>query len=46
MLSHLVPSNSGQLSDRVYRRKCRKGFDGRVIVGNDLMRIRVGQRRR
>jgi ribonuclease BN (tRNA processing enzyme) len=41
VLSHLVPSNPALYSDAQYRRKCQRGFDGRVIVGNDLDRIRL-----
>ena len=41
VLSHVVPSNPALLSDAAYHRKCSKGFDGRVIVGNDLDRIRL-----
>jgi ribonuclease BN (tRNA processing enzyme) len=46
VLSHLVPSNPALMSDAEYRRKCQVGFDGRVIVGNDLDRIRLRHRRR
>jgi ribonuclease BN (tRNA processing enzyme) len=43
VLSHLVPSNPLWVSDRLYRRKARTGYDGHVIVGNDLDRIRIGR---
>ena len=46
VLSHLVPSNPGLMSDAEYRRKCQVGFDGKLIVGNDLDRIRIRHRRR
>ena len=46
VLSHLVPSNPALLSDAEYRHKCRQGFDGRVIVGNDLDRIAFPRARR
>ena len=46
VLSHLVPSNPLWVSDREYRRKCRKGFRGKVIVGNDLDHVVIRRRRR
>ncbi len=46
VLSHLVPSNPGLMSDAAYRRKCQVGFDGKLIVGNDLDRIPIRHRRR
>ena len=45
VLAHRVPSNPAPFSDEQYLRKCRVGFDGRVIVGNDLDSIPLRQRR-
>jgi ribonuclease BN (tRNA processing enzyme) len=38
VLSHLAPGTK-LLPDAVWKAKASKGFDGEVIVGNDLMRI-------
>jgi ribonuclease BN (tRNA processing enzyme) len=46
VLAHLVPSNPALFSDAQYLRKCRVGFDGRVIVGNDLDSIPLRERQR
>ncbi len=46
VLSHVVPSNPALLSDAAYKRTCSQGFGGRVIVGNDLDRIRLRTRSR
>jgi ribonuclease BN (tRNA processing enzyme) len=40
VLSHLVPGTT-QLPDALWKEKAQRGFSGRVIVGRDLMRIRV-----
>jgi ribonuclease BN (tRNA processing enzyme) len=45
VLSHLVPSNPAWVSDQEYRRKCQKGFSGKVHVGNDLDRLAIRHRR-
>jgi ribonuclease BN (tRNA processing enzyme) len=48
VLTHLSPSNPIQFSDGRYLRKAKRGFSGKVIVGNDLDRIplRAGDRKR
>jgi hypothetical protein len=38
VLSHLAPGTKA-LPDMVWMTKASKGFPGRVIVGDDLMRI-------
>ena len=38
VLSHLVPATT-LLPDEVWKAQASKGYDGEVIVGNDLMRI-------
>jgi ribonuclease BN (tRNA processing enzyme) len=40
VLSHLAPGTKA-LPDSVWKANASKGFDGKVIVGNDLMRIPV-----
>jgi ribonuclease BN (tRNA processing enzyme) len=39
VLSHLVPSNPGLMSDEEWYRTAKQGFDGELVVGNDLDRI-------
>lgn len=39
VLSHLVPSNPEWVSDEKYAELAKTGFDGKVIVGRDLMKI-------
>ncbi|MFI0447232.1 MBL fold metallo-hydrolase [Actinomadura sp. 6N118] len=41
VLNHLAPGDKRLVPDAIWKHKARKGYDGRVIVGNDLMRIRV-----
>jgi ribonuclease BN (tRNA processing enzyme) len=38
VLSHLIPATT-LLPDAVWKANASKGFDGEVIVGNDLMRV-------
>ncbi|GAB3866751.1 MBL fold metallo-hydrolase [Nocardioides maradonensis] len=39
VLSHLVPAAHAIVSDARWRRRAQQGFSGRVVVGEDLMRI-------
>ncbi|MFV0459289.1 MAG: MBL fold metallo-hydrolase [Actinomycetales bacterium] len=39
VLNHLVPADPRLLSDREWRKNARKGYSGRVLVGDDLMSI-------
>lgn len=39
VLSHLVPAAHSIVSDGRWKRRAQQGFSGRVIVGEDLMRI-------
>ncbi|HWU20954.1 MAG TPA: MBL fold metallo-hydrolase [Nocardioides sp.] len=39
VLSHLVPSAHSIVSDARWRKRAQRGFSGRVVVGEDLMRI-------
>ncbi len=39
VLSHLVPAAHALVSDARWRRRAQQGFSGRVVVGEDLMRI-------
>jgi ribonuclease BN (tRNA processing enzyme) len=41
VLSHLAPGDGRLVPDAVWKLKAGRGYDGRVIVGRDLMRIRV-----
>ncbi|GLZ09789.1 hypothetical protein Acsp04_00250 [Actinomadura sp. NBRC 104425] len=41
VLSHLAPGDKRLVPDAVWKLKASKGYDGRVIVGNDGMTIRV-----
>jgi ribonuclease BN (tRNA processing enzyme) len=41
VLSHLVPSNPHWVSDKEWTQRAKEGFDGEVIVGNDLMKIDI-----
>jgi ribonuclease BN (tRNA processing enzyme) len=43
VLSHLVPSNPEWVSDEDYAKLAQTGFDGKVIVGRDLMKIDMKQ---
>jgi ribonuclease BN (tRNA processing enzyme) len=48
VLTHLSPSNPIEFSDPAYLALAKKGFSGKVIVGNDLDRIplRAGRKKR
>ena len=39
VLNHLVPADPRLMSDGQWRRKARRGYSGRVFVGDDLMSI-------
>ncbi|MDR7304093.1 MBL fold metallo-hydrolase [Haloactinomyces albus] len=42
VLSHLAPAPPSSVSDARWRQQAQRGFDGRVLIGNDLDRIPVG----
>lgn len=42
VLSHLAPAPSSSVPDEHWRRQAQRGFEGRVVVGKDLMRLPVG----
>lgn len=41
VLSHLAPGDKRLIPDAVWKHKASRNFTGRVIVGNDLQRIRL-----
>jgi ribonuclease BN (tRNA processing enzyme) len=39
VLSHFVPSEDPPVSDEQWRSAAQKNFDGRVVVGRDLLEV-------
>ncbi len=46
VLNHLVPADPRLMSDHTWRKNARRGYSGRVIVGDDLMSVPMRKRRR
>jgi hypothetical protein len=45
VLTHLVPADPKLISDAQWRKKVKKDYGGRVIVGDDLLQVPVRRRR-
>jgi ribonuclease BN (tRNA processing enzyme) len=45
VLTHFVPSAHAVVSPARWRRRAQQGFSGKVVVGEDLMRLRLRARR-
>ena len=39
VLSHLVPGGDATITDEMWRSEAAKHFQGRIVVGKDLMEI-------
>jgi ribonuclease BN (tRNA processing enzyme) len=44
VLNHLIPADPRELNDGQWHRRARRGFSGKVHVGNDLMRFGLGDK--
>lgn len=42
VLNHFVPADDRSLTEEVWASSVRKTFDGRILVGRDLMEIPLG----
>ena len=40
VLSHFVPGDDDRITDEMWAADVRKHYDGRIVVGKDLMEIR------